>query len=253
VKTKRIICLLIITNILSLITLFMVLNDFKLPKKLIKSVGLSVSSLADANYRSPDNSKFEGRRSIFKAYKPKKFKIVMLGDSMTYGVDWNELFSRSDVANRGIAGDLTEGFMRRLSDIYELNPDVCMIMGGINDINKDIPVSDIFLNFTKIIEELQANKITPIIQSTLFVSTRRTNWKEKNEKVNELNSMLMDYAKANDISFIDINKELASNGALDSSYTYDGIHLVGNGYEKWRDLVLPKLQQTLITNSSNNK
>jgi lysophospholipase L1-like esterase len=242
VKTKRTIYLLIASNILTLIILLLVSYDFRGPKKLLNSLGLSGLTLADANYRHTDYCKIEERRSIFRAYKPKNFKIVMLGDSMTYGIDWNELFSRSDVANRGIAGDLTEGFIKRLSDIYELNPEICMIMGGINDINNDIPVRDIFANFTKIIEDLQANKITPIIQSTLFVSTMHENWKEKNEKVNELNSMLMDYAKANDISFIDINKELSNNGALDPSYTYDGMHLRGNGYEKWRDSVLLKLQ-----------
>jgi lysophospholipase L1-like esterase len=242
VKTKRTIYLLIASNILTLIILLLVSYDFRGPKKLLNSLGLSGLTLADANYRHADYCKIEERRSIFKAYKPKNFKIVMLGDSMTYGIDWNELFSRSDVANRGIAGDLTEGFMKRLSDIYELNPEICMIMGGINDINNDIPVRDIFANFTKIIENLQAKKITPIIQSTLFVSTMHENWKEKNKKVNELNSMLMDYAKANDISFIDINKELSNNGALDPSYTYDGMHLRGNGYEKWRDSVLLKLQ-----------
>jgi lysophospholipase L1-like esterase len=242
VKTKRINYLLIASNIITLIILLLVSDDFRGPKKLSNKLGLSGLASADANYRHTDYCKIEARRIVFKAYKPKKFKIVMLGDSITYGIDWNELFSRSDVANRGIAGDLTEGFMKRLSDIYELNPEICMIMGGINDINNDIPVSDIFVNFTKIIEDLQANKITPIIQSTLFVSAMDENWKEKNEKVNELNRMLMDYAIANDITFIDINKELSRNGALDSSYTYDGLHLTGNGYEKWRDSVLPKLQ-----------
>jgi lysophospholipase L1-like esterase len=216
--------------------------------KVLSRLGISVQSLtvarptlADANHRFTGNSTIEGRRSIFKAYKPKKFKIVMLGDSMTYGVDWNELFSRSDVANRGVAGDVTEGFMNRLSDIYELNPEICLIMGGINDICNGIPVGETYANFIKIIEDLQANKIIPVIQSTLFVSTASKDWKEKNEKVNELNSMLMNYAKANNVSFVDINKELSDNGTLDSSYTYDGVHLTGKGYEKWRDLILPKL------------
>jgi lysophospholipase L1-like esterase len=247
-KTKRTIYLLIISNTITLIALFVVSFYYKLPMKLMNRLGVSVQSLtdyrpavADANYRVAYDSKIEGRRSIFQAYKPKKFKIVMLGDSMTYGVDWNELLSRSDVANRGVEGDLTEGFRNRLSDIYNLNPEICLIMGGINDISSGIPVEEIFANFTKIIEDLQANQIIPIIQSTLFVSRMSANWKEKNEKVNELNGLLMNYAKANDISFIDINKELSNNGALEPPYTYNGMHLVGKGYEKWRDLILPEL------------
>jgi hypothetical protein len=31
----------------------------------------------------------------------------MLGNSLTAGVDWNELLDRPDIANRGIGGDIT--------------------------------------------------------------------------------------------------------------------------------------------------
>jgi lysophospholipase L1-like esterase len=166
----------------------------------------------------------------------------MLGDSITYRVDWNELLSRTDIANRGIDGDITEGFINRLSDIYEIHPAKCFIMGGINDILKDIPVSEMFANITEIAEELQRNDITPIIQSTLFVSTKQRDWKQMNEKVNELNKLLEDYAQERKVDFVDLNSELSKDGALNQVYTYDGVHLLGNGYEKWRDLILPKIQ-----------
>ncbi|MCP3850959.1 MAG: lipolytic protein [Gammaproteobacteria bacterium] len=167
----------------------------------------------------------------------------MLGDSITYGADWNELLSRSDIANRGIGSDVTEGLLNRLADVYKLNPDTCFIMGGINDISKGIPVETIFLNYTKIVNDLQANNIIPIIQSTLYVSTKRRNWKEWNKEVNELNDLLHNYSKTNGVHFIDINKELEVNGALNSSYTYDGVHLLGNGYKKWRELISKELNR----------
>lgn len=241
INTKRAIFLLITTSILAVIALALISFHYNVPINLLNRLGLSIPAYSDSQYTHTDNLEYDERKSPSKAYKPQKIKIVMLGNSITYEGDWNKLLSRADVANRGISGDITEGFLSRLSDIYELKPEICMIMGGINDIG-GIPVSDIYANYTKILENLKDHNISPIIQSTLFVSTKLYHWKEINKKVKELNRMLKDYAKANGIVFIDVNKALSTNGALDPSYTYDGVHLSGNAYEKWRDLILPKLQ-----------
>ena len=69
-------------------------------------------------------------RNLFKIYNPVKINIVMLGNSITWGVNWNELLSRTDVANRGIPCEKTEDFLYRLDDIYKLKPKICFIMGG---------------------------------------------------------------------------------------------------------------------------
>lgn len=240
-KTKRTVYLLIVTNLFTLLALFVILFHYQVPIKILNRLGMSYQTSAVSDYRYTKDLNYEVRRSLFKVYKPQRIKIVMLGNSITYGADWNELLTRTDVANRGIGGDVTEGFINRLSDIYTLNPEICFIMGGINDIVKGIPVNDIYSNFIKIIEGLQSKKITPIIQSTLYVSNKLYDWKEINTKVDELNNLLTEYAEAKDVTVIDINKELTTNGALNAAYTYDGLHLLGNGYEKWRNLILPKL------------
>jgi lysophospholipase L1-like esterase len=94
----------------------------------------------------------------------------MLGDSITEGVAWNELLGISGIANRGIGGDTTEGIIGRLPNIYELNPEMCFIMAGINDIRKNIPVEIIIKNTDQIIGDLENHGIEVIIQSTLYVS-----------------------------------------------------------------------------------
>jgi lysophospholipase L1-like esterase len=60
-------------------------------------------------------------------------------------------------------------------------------------------------------------------------------------RVDELNALLKEYANANGISFVDINKELSLNGALNPSHTYDGVHLLGSGYQKWKVMILKEL------------
>jgi len=47
-----------------------------------------------------------------------------------------------------------------------------------------------------------------------------------------LNKKLKESADLEYIVFIDLNNELSSEGALDTIYTYDGIHLLGSGYVK---------------------
>ena len=146
-----------------------------------------------------------------------------------------------------------EGFISRLSDIYELNPEICFIMGGINDLITGISVNKVYINYTKILQDLRKNGVIPIIQSTLYVSETISsgmyNGSLINKKVDELNRMLREFANKEDIIFIDVNKELSTGGALDSEYTYDGIHLLGSGYAKWRDLIL----STLTKNEYNIK
>ena len=46
-----------------------------------------------------------------------KYKIVMLGDSITDEGQWDELLNNSKVQNRGISGDTTDGVLDRLDSI----------------------------------------------------------------------------------------------------------------------------------------
>jgi len=236
--TKKTAYFLVISYTITLVAFITIIFYFEVPTKLLSKLGISAS----LNYKYTDNPAYDVRRSLFSVYKPKEVKVVMLGDSITYEADWNELLSRVDVVNRGIGLDTTEGLINRLSDIYILTPEICFMMGGINDIVKGIPVSGIFSNIRKISEELQSHNITPVIQSILFVSITWDDWREMNKKVNDLNRMLRKYSKEKGIIFVDVNQSLSKDGALDVKYTYDGVHLLGNGFEKWRDLILMELK-----------
>src|SRR5690242_16816098 len=43
--------------------------------------------------------------------------VVMLGDSITEGVDWHELFRDQRLLNRGIGGDTSAGVLNRLDEV----------------------------------------------------------------------------------------------------------------------------------------
>lgn len=180
------------------------------------------------------NQTYTMKTSNYDVFKTKQANIVMLGDSITYGVDWHELLGRQDVVNRGIGGDFTEGMLNRLYYVFKLKPNIVFLMGGINDIMSDYATPErIAQNQMSIIAKLQKQNIKPVITSTLYVSSSIKNHKSINAKVDKLNGLLKNYSAEQNIDFIDLNKKLANGNWLNSKYTIDGVHLLGNAYEIW--------------------
>jgi lysophospholipase L1-like esterase len=187
---------------------------------------------------------YEIMNKLFSVYdETYKYKIVMLGDSITAGVAWNELLGVNYIANRGIGADTTNGFIKRLENIYELEPEICFIMGGINDIHGGITTDEILKNFEIIIEKLHQKGVEVIIQLTLYVSKERPNWKTVNKAVDELNNGLKLICARNNLLYIDVNMVLSSDNALNKEYTHDGVHLFGSGYNEWKKLIISTIKR----------
>jgi lysophospholipase L1-like esterase len=189
------------------------------------------------------NKNYTIQTDLYSVYKTDKADVVMLGNSITFGVNWNELMGRTTIVNRGIGSDLTQGFLHRMEYVYNVHPKLCFIMGGINDIYENISVEKIYENYTAIIDSLRAHKIIPIIQSTLFVSPKWRNAVEKNKEVEKLNGMLAKYARNKKIFFLDLNRVLAENDTLKDDLTLDGVHLNSKGYKLWREELEPVLEK----------
>lgn len=187
------------------------------------------------------NPNYDRELELYDIYKIKQADIVMLGNSITHGVNWNELLGRSDVVDRGISSDVTEGMINRLHYIFKLQPKVCFIMAGLNDIYNWIPVEDVYINYSHIVNLLRTKNITPVIQSTLYAGSEwgkawnltPENNAERNSQVDKLNNLLRNYAAKNKIMFVDLNSKMKNGKFLKSSLTYDGVHLNARGYKVW--------------------
>ena len=81
---------------------------------------------------------YEQRASHFRSLVSKKKCIVFLGDSLSDGAEWSELFSRQDILNRGISGDTSTGVLDRLDEVVRHQPKKIFLLIGINDIARDI-------------------------------------------------------------------------------------------------------------------
>ncbi len=179
------------------------------------------------------NPSYKVETELYNIYGMKRAKIVMLGNSITHGVNWNELLNRNDIAERGISGDLTSGFLHRLKYVYNLKPEISFIMGGINDLFYGLQPEEVFKNITKIVDTLKTHKIKIVLQSTLFVKNGSSFLDTINERVKYLNELLREYAIKNNLLFIDLNKKLSADNHLKDKYTTDGIHLSAAGYKIW--------------------
>jgi len=209
------------------------------------------SLLASAQIRLPDypdslfNTYYWQRVTHFRTLPRSKEDILFVGNSITDGSGWGELFNDLHVKNRGISGDYTAGVLNRLKDITDGRPAKIFLMIGVNDLSRntapDSIVKNICLAVSYIRQEMPSTKV--YVQSILPVNAVFGKFgghtKKKNE-ILEANRLLQEKAMATGFVFIDMYTAFSDlNGALDTKLTNDGLHLKGSGYELWKHIVYP--------------
>lgn len=182
---------------------------------------------------------------MYDVYKTKHADVIMLGNSLTNGGKWNELLGRTNVLEMGIPSDILSGFLARVNYVYKFNPKIVFIMGGLNDIYNWTPVEEIFSLYVKLVNEIRSKNIIVVIQSTTYAAknygkdyggTPETNG-NRNREVDKLNKLLSEFAKKNNIDYLDINSLLSRNGYLKDEVTWDGVHFKANAYKIWANEV----------------
>lgn len=192
-----------------------------------------MTSLSQRDKLYLENPNYHLRVALFAAYRTQHADIVMLGNSLTEWVDWNELLGRTGIANRGIASDVTSGYLQRMEYVFKLSPKICFIEGGINDLYANVPREDVFENMVAMVEQLLARNIVPVITSTLYTSTKWHSAVEKNREVAKLNAQLFSYAQTKGVDVVNLIPLMTANNLLRDELTYDGLHLTAEGYKIW--------------------
>ena len=187
------------------------------------------------------------RASLFSKLTITPKDIVFIGNSITNGAEWNELFPRKRVKNRGISGDTSEGVYDRLDPVVKGKPAKIFILIGINDISRDVKVEDIVLNMKRIVKEIQKKspKTKIYIQSILPVNPDFGIFKghEKPQLIKEINQQYQNIAKEYKVNYIDLYSYFLEEGTdkMNKNYTNDGLHLLGEGYLLWSEIIKPYL------------
>ena len=168
-------------------------------------------------------------------------RIIFLGNSITEMGNWQKVLNDTTIVNRGIAGDITYGVLKRLKDITDRRPSKLFILLGINDIGKDIPDAVIADNYLKIVREVHAKspETKIYVQSILPLNPtlpRFPQHYDKEEHVLSVNKLLKANAGAGNYTFIDIfHLFVNAEQRLDAKYTYEGLHLKPEAYVIWTD------------------
>jgi len=219
---------------------------------LISTVLIAVAGLCCGQGKSAQlkpayssNPIYQQQVELYNVYKTTQADVVMLGDSRTQGADWRELLNRTNIVGRGIESDILEGYARRMNYVYKLNPKVCFVSGGVNDLYSGAyTVDQVYQAFINIVAEIKSRNIIPVIQATVYVGKEwGKSWnltaadnKMRNGDIAKLNKMLSDYAKRNSIEFLDINPRLlTADNFLRPDYSWDGIHFKASAYKIWAE------------------
>ncbi|MGF1478653.1 MAG: GDSL-type esterase/lipase family protein [Cyanophyceae cyanobacterium] len=232
-------------TLLSLIGVFLVGNS----DTLIDRLNLNASSSpADSPSRpnTPRPSYYTLKKQQYEGLPDAENEIIFLGDSLTDQGEWAEILDspHGKIINRGIAGDTTTGILKRLDEVVSSQPAKIFLLVGINDLLGEREVSEILASYQEILQTIQEKspQTQLFIQSVLPVNYKDFAVDISNEDINTLNQGLQQLADRFSASYIDLHSVLANHeNQLDSQYTLDGVHLTGEAYLRWQEVVKPYL------------
>lgn len=215
-----------------------------------KFLSILVVMMASLSCTTPDalaqRTEFYGqRKSLFEILPVDTTSIVFLGNSLTNGCEWHELFGNPNIKNRGINGDTVDGIIERLDPVVAGKPAKIFLLSGVNDISHDLSADSIVTMLMDLVDRIHA--ATPstrlYVESLLPINNsfgRYRLLKDKEPVIKEINCQLAANAGEKGYTWIDCTSTFAdADGNLDASITNDGLHLLGPAYLRWRDLLAP--------------
>lgn len=189
------------------------------------------------------------RASLFDVLPVDSTNIVMLGNSLTNGAEWHELFGNPKVVNRGITGDTAQGIKDRLKPVTDGKPAKIFLLTGANDISHHLTADSIATAIVDLVKTIQEQTPTTklYVQSILPINNsfgRYKNMKDKEQVVIDINNLLQPRLEQLGVTWLDVNPLFAdAEGNLRKDYTNDGLHLLGPAYLVWRDYLLPYINE----------
>lgn len=212
---------------------------------------MAVATLSCMAQKKPVNPDvyYARRATLFDLLPVYSSDIIMLGNSLTDGAEWNELFDNCHVKNRGIVGDIILGFFERLEPILKGQPRKIFIMGGVNDISHGVSADSIVSAMTQVVTTIQARcpKTEIYVQSMLPFNNDVRLWKllkGREQVVVDGNKGLESMCQRLGVTFINLYPLfVGENGKMKPEYTNDGLHLMGGAYLIWRDALLPYIRK----------
>lgn len=163
--------------------------------------------------------------------------IVMLGDSITAGGDWDSLLAGRPVVNQGYPGFTTAELLPIAADVAESSPDTVFVLAGTNDVRDGLPPARTQRDLGAILDMLAAASppVRVVIQTVLPRAATSTEIVATNEAIVAL-------AAERELEVLDLYREFDDGtGGLRPEETTDGWHLSDRGYQRWAELLEERL------------
>lgn len=116
-------------------------------------IGLAVSLSTFGQTERKYSTYYYQRASLFEQLPTSSDDILFIGNSITDGGEWSELFQNPHVKNRGISGDTTWGVYDRISVLLKGKPAQIFLMIGINNVPQGESPNNIASDIQQIIQK----------------------------------------------------------------------------------------------------
>jgi lysophospholipase L1-like esterase len=217
------------------------LSDYPSSKPIVDVPEVEVVAF-DSTYR-PDT--YRQKVAEFNAQTRAATDIVFIGNSITAGTDWNTLLGLTIAKNRGISGDITYGVIERMQEVINGKPAKVFILIGINDLARGITEKYILKNYTRMIRLIKAGSpqtkiyfqgLLPVNETVLTSgAVKFPNHVNKRTEIQSINTKLSTICTNEGVTFVNLYDSFVdANGRMNSIYTYDGLHLSADGYQRWK-------------------
>ncbi len=206
--------------------------------------GYAVYRLAKRNAPKPDHYTAH-RDHLFGTLPAPEGSIMMLGASLNDWAEWHEILGDARVINRGIRGSTSGQVLERLQNVIVGSPAKIALMVGLNDLDQGGVIDTVIDNHRVLLGWLGENRpgTELILQSILPVNPSFYTGPATNESIASLNRQLESLCRDfSTCQYLDVGALLVDErGRLDARYTYDGVHLNGDGYQVWKNALAPLL------------
>lgn len=190
------------------------------------------------------DSYYDRRVSLFELLPIDENDIVFLGNSITDGGEFDELFCNENIKNRGITSDVIEGVENRLDQVLRGKPKKIFLLIGINDVSHKLSAKQIAAAYARLVDKIIVGSPTTklYIQSIMPIDNDFRRYKNlfgTENVITEVNALLQKIATESGVTYIDLTSALADEqtGKLRKEFTNDGLHLTGEGYKAWADAI----------------
>lgn len=205
---------------------------------------LSTACLLTPSQAEARSEYWHQRVTLFDLLPVEPGDIVFLGNSITDGGEFCELFDNPAIKNRGISSDVISGVKERLHQVTDNHPSKIFLLIGINDVSHNLSVDQLASAYEDLVKTIRKDSPESrlYIQSLMPINNdfgRYKNLKGKEGVILALNKRLQEIAEENGATYVDLWPALADQktGKLRREFTNDGLHLLGKGYDAWADAI----------------